>query len=85
MYITKKKKSFQNEDHSSDPSPSTKRVKCSNLECIQQNLKNSFGAMVVSKLQEMSQVQKLYAEKIINDALFDGLLGKLSENSCISS
>lgn len=44
-----------------------------------------FGMYVASKLRKMDKTQSIYAEHLINQVLFGGMIKKLREDSTIST
>lgn len=46
---------------------------------------DQFGAVVAAKLRRMAPVQEIFAENLINQVLFSGMLGRLQESSTIVS
>nr|CAD7438927.1 unnamed protein product [Timema bartmani] len=51
--------------------------------CNDMNEYNAFGVVVAAKLQKLDSQQRLFAENIINQALFKGALCQLSENTTL--
>lgn len=45
---------------------------------------DKFGAVVAAKLRRMAPVQEIFAENLINQVLFSGMLGRLQESSTIA-
>lgn len=46
---------------------------------------DKFGAVVAAKLRRMAPVQEIFAENLINQVLFSGMLDRLQESSMIVS
>nr|CAD7432415.1 unnamed protein product [Timema monikensis] len=51
--------------------------------CNDMNEYDAFGVIVAAKLQKLDSQQRLFAENIINQALFKGALCQLSENTTL--
>lgn len=44
---------------------------------------DKFGAVVACKLRRMTRVQEIYAEHLINQVLFHGMMDRLNESSTL--